>query len=518
MLRKQAAMRFATAIALAALAGCASPGPHRAPGVIQVDLENSPASADPRIATDAVSSRVNELIFDSLVKAGRNGNFENHLAESVQRPSATQIIFHLRHGIRFSDGRPFTSRDVKYTYDWILNPANLSAKRAGMRELKSIAAPDDYTVAMTTAEPYAPALEMAAQGIVPYGTPGPARAGAPAPPGTGPYKMVNFVPDESLRLDRNPFAPHRAGAPKAIIFKIVPDQTVRALELAEGVCDFSENNLPPGVLPYLNRRPGLSVSESPGSSYTYLEFNFRDPRLRDLRVRRAIAYAIDRKAIVDSMMRGTARIATGMLAPENWAYDGEVTTYPYDPAKSRELLEAAGYPAGADGMRNLRFVYKTTPENSQLAVAIQAMLKRVGISMDIRVNDFATFYSDIQRGNFDLTAMDWVGINDPNHYYFIFDSKMTPPHGYNRGGYSNPAMDQLVEAGAVTLDPSTRKKIYAQVQQLAAAGLPYVSLWWNDTVVVTNRRIAGFTPYPNGSLRSLATVTLTGPAAAEAAP
>ena len=124
------------------------------------------------------------------------------------------------------------------------------------------------------------------------------------------------------------------------------------------------------------------------------------------------------------------------------------------------------------------------------------MLARVGIRISVRTNEFATFYSDIQIGNFDLTSMNWVGINDPNHYYMVFDSKMIPPTGYNRGAYANSAMDRLVEAGAVTLDPAERKSIYAQVQQLAAEQLPYVSLWWDDTVAVMNRRLAGFQPYP----------------------
>jgi peptide/nickel transport system substrate-binding protein len=143
------------------------------------------------------------------------------------------------------------------------------------------------------------------------------------------------------------------------------------------------------------------------------------------------------------------------------------------------------------------------------------MLKRVGIALDIRSNEFATFYSDIQHGNFDLTSLNWVGINDPHHYYMVFDSKMAPPHGYNRGYYSNPEMDRLLETGDSTLDLAKRKNIYAQVQRLAAEDLPYVSLWWDDTVAVMNRKLQGFTPYPNGSLISLATLTLQGPGAAE---
>ena len=510
----------AIAIALCAIvaSACARPVRERAPGTIQVDIESSPTSTDPRFATDAISSRVNELVFDSLVKVSRDGEFAGDLAERIERPDPTTIIFHLKHGVRFGDGRELTARDVKFTYDSILAPGSMSAKRAGMIELASVTAPDDYTVTMTTRHPYAPALEIAMQGIVPAGTPMPARSTASAPPGSGPFAMLSYRRDESVTLVRNPHHAAPPGAAREILFKVVPDPTVRALELAEGICGLSENNIEAAVLPWLADHKALEISNTPGTTYKYLAFNFRDPRLRDLRVRRAIAYSIDRAAIVNSMLRGTARVATGMLAPESWAYDGNAVSYGYDPAAARRLLDEAGYRADAGGMRNLRFEYKTTPEGARLAEVFQAMLKRVGITLDVRTLEWATYYGDIQRGNFQLTSLQWVGIEDPNYYYMVFDSAMAPPHGStNRGYYSNTEMDALVEAGQRTIDFAARKEIYARVQQLAADDLPYVSLWWVNTVAVLNRDLGGFDPYPNGSLRSLAQVTLVTPGGAEPA-
>ena len=507
-------LALAAAVSLVALPGCDDSRAHRTPGTIQVDIENSPPSTDPRFATDAISSRVNELIFDPLVKADRNGEFANYLAESIERPSETEIVFHLRHGMRFSDGRELTARDVKYTYDSVLAPESLSAKRGSLEELKSIDAPDDYTIVMTTAHPYAPALELATEGIVPYGTPMPSKADAPAPVGSGPFQMAEFNRDESAILVRNPYHPYTEAAPRTINFKVVPDPTVRALELAEGVCDFAGNDIQAEVLPWLAGHRSLAISKTPGTTYRYLSFNFRDPRLRNLAVRRAIAYSIDRATIVNMMLRGTGRVATGLLSPENWAYNVNVTSYSYDPQKARQLLDQAGYPVGRDGMRAFKFEYKTTPEGARMGEVFQAMLQRVGIALTIRTLDFPTYYADIQSGNFDLTSAQWVGINDPNHYYMVFDSKKTPP-GLNRGFYANPAMDRLVEAGMRTLDRAERAEIYAKVQQLAAEDLPYVSLWWVDNVAVMNRRLVGFDSFPNGSLRSLATLTLTTPRAAE---
>jgi peptide/nickel transport system substrate-binding protein len=513
-MRKTTARRlmFAQIAALlVVLAGCDRHRNDRSPATIQVDIETSPTSTDPRFGTDAASSRINELIFDSLMKTDHNGNFVGQLADRIERPSATEIVFHLKHGVRFSDGRELTARDVLFTYDSILARESMSPKRPGLEKLKSIEAPDNYTIVMTTAGPYAPAFELATEGIVEAGTPLPAKEHAASPIGSGPFRMVEYVRDGAIRLERNPYDPHPPAAAQSILLKIVPDPTVDALELAEGVCDFSGNNIEIDVLPWIAAHPFLRVSKTPSTTYKYLSFNFRDRRLRDVRVRRAIAYSIDRDTIVNTMLRNTGRIATGMLSPESWAYEGNVTNYSYDPEKARQLLDQAGYPAGSDGMRGLRFEYKTTPEGARLGEVFQAMLHRVGIELTIRTLDFATYYAEIQTGSFELTSLQWVGINDPNIYYMVFDSKKTPPHGENRGYYSNPAMDSLVEAGMSTVNPGERKKIYAQVQQLAAEELPYISLWWVDNVAVMNRRLVGFEAYPNGSLRSLATLKLAAP-------
>jgi peptide/nickel transport system substrate-binding protein len=503
-----AVVAVAIAVVLAA-AGChRAPARHAPASYLQVDIETSPIALDPRFDTDAISARIDELVYASLVRVDAHGNFVGELAESFERPTPTTVVFHLRRGLRFSNGRPLVARDVIYTYDSILDPATRSPKRAGLEALASIAAPDDATVVMTTARPYAPALEMGMIGVVPYGTPPPGRGVAQWPAASGLFRIESFARDESVVLVRNPYRSYAPNAVSAIMFKVVPDPTVRALELAEGVCDLAENNIQPDLLGYLEMRPDLVIDTTPGTTYFYLAFNFRNPHLRDVRVRRAIACAINRRAIIGSLFKGTARVATGMLAPENWAYNGDVAQYHYDPFKSSRLLDEAGYPIGMDGTRPLRLVYKTTPEGRRLGEAMQAMLKRIGVTIDIRTNEFATFYGDIQRGNFDLFPLEWVGINDPHQYYMVFDSKMTPPAGNNRGDYSNPAMGRLLEAGDATLDPAARRNIYARVQQIAAEDLPYLSLWWLDNVVVLNRRVSGFVSYPNGSLRSLGAVKL----------
>jgi peptide/nickel transport system substrate-binding protein len=488
------------------IGGCVKPAPLAPPGYLQIDLPTAPSSIDPRVSADAISSRVSELIYDSLVRIDRDGNFRGDLAEAFERTSSTAIVFHLRHDVRFSNGQRLTARDVKYTYDSILDPATLSIKRAMLAEMASLTIVDDYTLVMNTRRSYAPALTMATVGIVPAGSPIPGKGIEAAPPGTGPLRLESFDRDEAVILARNPYHPRPAGAMPGLAFKVVPDPTVRVLELTEGICGFAENDaVQSELIPYLAEQPRLRILRSPGSTYHYLIFNFRDARLRDLRVRRAIAYAIDRDGIITSMVRGNARLATGLLAPENWAYDGNVTHYSYDPVKARGLLEASGYSSPA---HPLRLIYNTTPEGRRLAEALQAMLAQVGIVIDIHTNEWATFYSDLREGNFDVASSQWVGVGDPHQYYEIFDSHMTPANGgSNRGDYSNPRMDQLLVAGDSNFDITARRASYAQVQRLAADDLPYVSLWWDDNVAAMDRRLSGFEPSPNGSLISLATAS-----------
>src|SRR5260370_14563146 len=154
-------LALAAAVSLVALPGCDDSRAHRTPGTIQVDIEHSPPSTDPRFATDAISSRVNELIFDPLVKADRNGEFANYLAESIERPSETEIVFHLRHGMRFSDGRELTLRDLKYTYNSVLAPHSLSPHRGGLERLNPIATPADSQIVMITPHRYPPPWDLA---------------------------------------------------------------------------------------------------------------------------------------------------------------------------------------------------------------------------------------------------------------------------------------------------------------------------------------------------------------------
>jgi peptide/nickel transport system substrate-binding protein len=290
-------------------------------------------------------------------------------------------------------------------------------------------------------------------------------------------------------------------------FKIVPEAVVRALELRKGTVDLALNALPPDMVEALRGEPDLEVSVSEGTNYQYLAFNLEDEAFRDVRVRQAIAHAINRTDIVRYLWRGQARLADSVLPPGNWAYADSLPPYAYDPARARSLLEAAGHP-------RLSVTYRTSTDETGRLVAsvLQRQLADVGIDMEIRSNEFATFYADVIAGNFQMYSLRWIGgNNDPDIFNFIFHSRAVPPEGANRGHYANPDVDRWIEAARRATDMAMRRAYYRSVQEAVAEDLPYVSLWYLDNVAVYNRRVRGVELDAAGSYEFLTRVWLDDP-------
>jgi peptide/nickel transport system substrate-binding protein len=199
--------------------------------------------------------------------------------------------------------------------------------------------------------------------------------------------------------------------------------------------------------------------------------------------------------------------ATGMLSPHNWAYEGRVRRWRYDPECAKRLLDEAGYPdPDGDGpVPRFRLSFKTTNIDlrRRIAEAFKEQLMQVGIELELRSYEWGTFFNDVKRGNFHLYSLAWVGIEDPDAYYQIFHSAAVPPDGDNRGRYQNPSVDRLLERGRATLDRTERRRIYGEVQRLLAEDLPYIPLWWWQNVIVKKPWLRGFVAYPDGDLISL---------------
>ena len=292
------------------------------------------------------------------------------------------------------------------------------------------------------------------------------------------------------------------GAPKIerLRMRIVPDAIVRALELRKGSADATINSLTPDMVVTLAKERGLAAVIDPGSTMAYLAFNFEDPILAKREVRQALAYATDRATIIKYLLRGQARPAQSLLPPNHWAFDADVQQYDFDPARAEQMLDDAGYPRGADGVR-MRLALKTsTDEFTRLtSEAIADQWKRVGVKLELRPLEFATFYADITRGSFQMYTLRWVGgNNDPDLFESVFSSKKMPPVGSNRGHYKNPQLDVLLDQARVEMDQAKRKEILAQVQEIVARDEPYINLWYVDNVCVHRDRLTGIALSPGG--------------------
>jgi len=463
------------------------------PNTLVMIIENTPANLDPRVGTDAQSEFIDELLFDSLVRKDEHFHLVPGVAESWEISDPQTYIFHLRRGIQFHNGQPLTARDVKWTLDSMLNRTVTSLKTATYKLVDRIDAPDDTTAVIHLSEPFAPLLwnlSEGAFGIVPYGS---GKELSSRPIGSGPFRFVRLVPDNEVIIERNEtyWGEHpRIGR---VRFTVVPDTTTRALELRKGSADLAAiNSLPPDMVRALERERNLEVIRHPGTSLAYLAFNLRDPILQDVRVRQALAYAIDRGPMLHYLFADAGRLADSLLPPEHWAYNGNVQHYPYDPAKANAILESAGYARGPDGVRFHLNMKTGTEETTRLMAAVlQQQFQKIGIALDIRSFEFATFYSDVQKGAFQMYSLRWLGYSnqDPDIFEDVFHSASFPPQRANRGYYSNPQVDKLIEEGRKSLDQEQRKRIYAEVQQIVARDLPYIDFWYYDNVMVHSNRV-----------------------------
>ncbi len=473
-------------------------------------IESSPANLDPRIGTDAQAEHIDALIFDALVRRDEHFGLQPFLATSWENPDPLTWVFHLRTGVRFQDGRPLTSRDVKWTIDSLLNGTVISVKAGSFTTLDHIDAPDPATVVFHLKKPD-PALLFnlcdGAIGIVPYGS---GRDFWRHPVGSGPFAFVSQQIDRDVVLARNPSYWDSPAKIARIRFAVVPDDTTRALELQKGSADVESNALSPDMIDSLGRDPHLVIDQGPGTNLYYLVFNLRDPILRDVRVRTAIADAINRPLIIQTIYRGQARLAESLLPPQHWAFTADVEQHPYDPAAANALLDRAGYPRGRDGIR-FHISEKTSNDETVrlVAVAMQQELALAGIALDLRSYEFATFYSDLVRGAFQIAPSRWIGGNEnPDIYRYAFDSGSFPPRGSNRGFYSNPEVDRLIADGASTTDRSRQRTDYVRIQQILAHDLPSMNLWYLNSVVVHSRRLSNIQPNPSGMFDFLRTATL----------
>lgn len=493
---------FLLFVALAGGAACrTAAAPH---DTIVIALANSPTNLDPAVGLDEASQKMHQLLYRSLLKTDDQLRVVPDLAVRFETADSITYLAEIPPGVTFHDGREMTADDVAYTFRRFLDPAFVSGRKGAYSTLAGVDVLDRYRVAFRLKAPSASFPINLIMGIVPAGT---GAEAARRPIGSGPYRLREFVPDDHVALA--PFPDAYGGAPSnsGLLFKVVPDETMRGLELRNRSVDMVINDLSPDVINDLAHSPTLSVVTMPGTDYAYIGFNLRDPSLRDVRVRQAISHAVDTDAIVRYLRRGFARPATGIVPSMSWAYEADVRRYPHDPAAARRLLDEAGFPDpdGPGGQARLHLTLKTsTDERYRLqAAVIQQNLADVGIALEIRSYEFATLMADVIRGNVQLYTLQFVGVTDPDMLRRVFASTQVPPAGFNRGHYANAEVDALIDQAGRALDEPARRDLYRRVQQLVAEDVPYVSLWAKTNVAVAQRDLAGVTLSPTADFSFL---------------
>jgi peptide/nickel transport system substrate-binding protein len=481
---------LALALCLLTLTACTRP----TDDVIRFGLASEPVNLDPRFATDATSARINRLLYQRLV------DFDEHTRPAPalatwERLSGDHYRFHLAPARPpFHDDRPLTARDAAATYEYILDPTHASPHRGPLRLIRRIEVLDDDTLDffLERADPLFPGYLVI--GIVPADG---IAAGHPFqtdPVGSGPFRFESWPEPGRLRLVR------RDDGGRIEFLRIV-DPTVRVLKLLRGEVDILQNDLPAELLGYLKHQDGITVSFGPGSNFAYIGFNLKDPVTRDLRVRRAIAHAIDRAAIIRYVLAGAAAPAAALLPPDHWAGNPALEPIPYDPEAARSLLAQAGY----DDAHPLELDYKTStdPVRVRVATIIQQQLAGVGIDMKLQSYDWGTFYGDIKAGRFQLYSLAWVGIKTPDIFRYAFHSASPPPEGANRGRLEDEGVDVLIDRAEQGATLEEQADAYRRVQARLLELLPYLPLWYEEQVVAARADIEGYRLAPDGNYDAL---------------
>ncbi|HEY0323686.1 MAG TPA: ABC transporter substrate-binding protein [Pyrinomonadaceae bacterium] len=487
-------------------AGCRNKG-----NAFVIVLSGNISSLDPILSQDVPASneRVRVLMFNSLVRKNEKFEYVNELASEMPKVSddGLTVTFTLRDNVKFQDGRALTSADAKYTMDTLL--ASSSRKAASFYEvvngqkqpyITSVEAPDARTLVLRMRKPWLQLLpNLVPIGIIPKDSSGQQTT---QPLGSGPFRFKSFDKDQQvLELEANPN--YWEGAPNIqnLRVRVIADTNALQAELRSGRVDLAPlpTNLTPDAINSLGQDPNLKVEQFPGANIYHITINTQSAPLDNVRVRQAIAYAIDREEIIRTLLRGQAKLAHSILPEESWAYSQGVK-YSYNPEQAKKLLDEAGFrdPDG-DGpqMRfpkpiSFKFSSASTLAN-QYGNVIADQLKRVGIPIQIETAEANTLLEQLRAGQFQMTTGNWVGGNqDPSFFNDLFATSRIPTGNLptlNRSRYSDPELDRKLEEALNTADQAKAKVLYARVQDIVSRDVPLLPLWYLSNMVIARKNV-----------------------------
>ena len=468
----------------------------------------------PILASDSPSSYIVSLVFNGLVKHNKNVELEGDLAESWEiTDDGLTIIFHLRKGIKWHDGEDFTSDDVIFTYESLIDPNVPTPYSGDFKIVDSVTKLDDYTIAVAYKEPFAPGISSWIMPIMPRHilanedllTTNFKRN----PIGTGPYIFKSWRSGDRIDLVSNhDYFEHRPFIDR-YIYRVIPDTATMFLELQ--TLGIDSMGLTPlqftrqTAAPFFKKR--FQKFKYPAFGYAYMAYNLDDERFKEKRVRQALNYAVDKKEIIDGVLLGQGRVSNGQYVPESWAHNKDVKPYPFNPEKAKEMLAEAGWrDTDNDGWldkggERFEFTLITNQGNDlrrMTAEIIQRRLKNIGIKVNIRILEWTVFINEfVNKKRFEALILGW-GLGREPDCFDIFHSSKTRPGEFNFISYNNPELDRLLIEARRTFDRDKRKAIYHKIHALLYDDQPYMFLYVADSLVAVHRRFEGIEPSPIG--------------------
>jgi len=487
------------------------------PETLRVGFSQVPRTLNPVLATQVVEDSIDSLFADKLISMDGQGNFVPMLAQEVPSQAnggisadGLTIRYRLRHNVKWHDGFPFTSKDVRFTYAAVMNPNNDVISRNGYDDIASVTTPDDYTVVFHLKRPYAPFIATAFSEsdspyeIIPEHILGKLHDvnNAPynaAPIGTGPFKFVRWIRGDRIEFTRNDG--YFLGKPKlkTVIVKLIPDENTEVEQLRTHELDWMWQ-ASTNAYKSIRGMTDLHIVLTPLNAYYGIMFNNAKPPTNDIRIRRAILYAIDKASLARNLTFGEADPATEDLPPFMWAYDKTLQATPYNLAAAKANLAGAGY--GPTHPLSLELYYEQSSALLKtMSVQVQSTLAPLGIQIHIHPQVSSLIYGGygadgtLARGKYQIALYQWIAGVDPDDSS-QFMCRNRPPAGYDQSEYCSPITDAAEDIALHSYDQATRKRAYARVQEQLAKDVPLDFLLWYKDIQPLNPDLKGFDPNP----------------------
>jgi len=471
-------------------------------GTLTVGMESDVVTLDPPMFTDVYSSYVSQQIHETLMTTDFNARIVPLLAEYVENPDSQTYIFKLREGVRFHNGEEMTADDVVFSWRRVMDPATKSPRQA--RFTDAIESPDKitalnkYTVKVELKAPFAPFLDRTVEGSFSILSQKAVEAAganyAQRPVGTGPFKFVEWRTGDRAIVERNDNYWGQKANLDRIIFRPIPESNTRLIELESGGIDHLMG-IPPAEVDRLKQEPRLQVQIEPAINIGYLAMHTQKEPFKDnVKLRQAIAYAIDRDEILQTIFYGLGLPAITPLNPSNWAHNPNVERYDFNPSRAKQLFQESGYSGGS-----LELSFNDTTETRQQGERIQAQLKEVlGLDITLKPMEWGGFLSYLREGNHQMFLLGWSGGSDPDGIlYPLFHSKNWGAGG-NRAFYKNDEVDELLAKAQVTLDQEQRKQMYMKAQEIIMSEAPWKTLRHGIQSAGLRSYVQGFKIHPLG--------------------